>query len=66
MLPKCLSLQTSTTQVPAIFDFDFTGPSLNASAGGTARVSVESVFRIGSISKLFTMYAFILHKGLKL
>jgi len=57
---------TSTAQEPAIFKFNFTGFSLNSSAGGTEQVSADSVFRIGSISKLFTVYAFILHNGLDL
>jgi CubicO group peptidase (beta-lactamase class C family) len=57
---------TSTAQEPAIFQFNFTGSSLNVSAGGTERVSVNSVFRIGSISKLFTVYAFLLCTSLEL
>jgi hypothetical protein len=57
---------TSTAQAPAIFSFNFTGSSLNTSAGGTEQVSADTVFRIGSISKLFTVYAFLLHNGLEL
>ena len=57
---------TSIAQESAIFDFDFTGLDLNTTAGGTKKVSTDSVFRIGSISKLFTVYAFLLHGGLQL
>jgi hypothetical protein len=57
---------TSTAQEAAIFSFNFTGSNLNASAGSTERVAVDSVFRIGSVSKLFTVYAFLLHGGLEL
>jgi CubicO group peptidase (beta-lactamase class C family) len=56
----------NTAEALPIFSFDFTGSSLNTSAGGTEQVSVDTVFRIGSISKLFTVYAFLLHNGLEL
>lgn len=57
---------TSTAQEFSIFEFNYTASHLNATAGGTERVSADSVFRIGSISKLFTVYAFLLHGGLGL
>jgi CubicO group peptidase (beta-lactamase class C family) len=57
---------TSTAQESTVFDFDFKGSSLDTGAGGTDRVSVNSIFRIGSISKLFTVYAFLLNGGLEL
>ena len=57
---------TSTAQELPIFAFNLTGSHLNASAGGVEKVSVDTVFRIGSISKLFTVYAFLLHNGLEL
>ena len=57
---------TSTAQELPIFEFNLTGSHLNASAGGVEKVSVDTVFRIGSISKLFTVYAFLLHNGLEL
>ena len=56
----------STAQDSTIFDFNFTGSSLDTSAGGTDRVSANSIFRIGSISKLLTVYAFLLNGGLEL
>lgn len=54
----------STAQQSSLFDFHFTGAGLNTSAGSTSRVTGDSVFRIGSISKLFTVYAHLLHNGL--
>lgn len=57
---------TSTAETPAIYSFNFTGSGLITSAGGTESVSVDTMFRIGSISKLFTVYTFLLHNGLEL
>jgi len=57
---------TSTGQASPIFSLNFTGSNLNTSAGGTEHVSVDTVFRIGSISKLFTVYTFLLNNGLEL
>lgn len=44
-------------------DFQFTPQNLNTSAGSTARVTGDSVYRIGSISKLFTVYTLLLNHG---
>jgi CubicO group peptidase (beta-lactamase class C family) len=54
----------STAQESPLFDFQFTGANLNTSAGSTSRISGDSVFRIGSVSKLLTVYALLLHGGL--
>lgn len=54
----------STGQEDSVFDFQFTGAGLNATAGSTSEVSSDSVFRIGSISKLITVYALLLNNGL--
>lgn len=54
----------STAQQKSLFDFQFTGSGLNTGAGSTNKVSGDSVFRIGSISKLFTVYALLLNGGL--
>ncbi|KND89505.1 hypothetical protein TOPH_05786 [Tolypocladium ophioglossoides CBS 100239] len=48
-----------------IFDFHYTGAGLNTSAGSTAKVTADSVYRIGSVSKLFTVYSFLLNGGAK-
>jgi CubicO group peptidase (beta-lactamase class C family) len=54
----------STAQRSPLFDFQFTGDGLNTSAGSTSHVTGDSVFRIGSVSKLITVYALLLHNGL--
>ena len=56
----------STAQALPIFEFNFTGLDLNTTAKAAERVSTDSIFRIGSISKLFTVYAFLLYGGLEL
>lgn len=43
-------------------DFHYT-PRANLSSGSTTRVTSDTVYRIGSISKLFTVYALLLHGG---
>lgn len=53
----------STWQDDSLFDFSYTSTTLNESAGGTTQVSGDSVFRIGSISKVFTVYALLLNNG---
>lgn len=46
-----------------IIDFHHTSGSLNVSAGSTSKVTSNTVYRIGSVSKLFTVYALLLHNG---
>ncbi|KAM0262765.1 hypothetical protein ACHAQJ_001559 [Trichoderma viride] len=46
-----------------IIDFHHTSGSLNVSAGSTSRVTGDTVYRIGSVSKLFTVYALLLNNG---
>lgn len=45
------------------FDFQFSSPFLNRSAGSTATVNKTSMYRIGSISKLFTVYTLLVNYG---
>ncbi|KAI1178453.1 putative penicillin-binding protein [Nemania sp. FL0916] len=45
------------------FDFHYTSPFLNHTAGGTDHVTKNSVYRIGSISKLFTVYTLLVGYG---
>ncbi|TGJ85756.1 hypothetical protein E0Z10_g3004 [Xylaria hypoxylon] len=45
------------------FDFHYSSPSLNHSAGGTDRVTKNSIYRIGSISKLITTYVLLVGYG---
>ncbi|KAL1964886.1 hypothetical protein VTN77DRAFT_6239 [Rasamsonia byssochlamydoides] len=44
-----------------LFDFNFGSPDLNTT--GTTNVTADLVYRIGSISKLFTVYALLLNAG---
>ena len=46
------------------FDFSFTSKALDTSNGGVSTVDDISIFRIGSVSKLFTVYAFLLNDGM--
>lgn len=49
-----------------LLDFHYTAANLNVSGGSTKRVTGDSVFRIGSISKLFTVYTLLLNGGEKI
>lgn len=48
-----------------VLDFHHTPHSLNISAGSTSKVDRNSVYRIGSVSKLFTVYALLVNNGRK-
>lgn len=48
-----------------IIDFHHTSGSLNVSAGSTSKITSSTVYRIGSVSKLFTVYALLLNNGTK-
>ncbi|KAJ8129483.1 hypothetical protein O1611_g4147 [Lasiodiplodia mahajangana] len=45
------------------FDFHYSSPFLNHSTGGTDHVTKNSIYRIGSISKLFTAYTLLVGYG---
>lgn len=47
-----------------IIDFHHTSGFLNASAGSTSKVTADTVYRIGSVSKLFTVYSLLLNNGI--
>lgn len=47
-------------------DFQYTAANLNVSGGSTRRVTGDSVYRIGSVSKLFTVYTLLLNGGEKI
>lgn len=44
-----------------LLDFNFASPALNKT--GTQDVTADSVYRVGSVSKLFTVYALLLNAG---
>ncbi|KAM3465449.1 hypothetical protein NHJ6243_001725 [Beauveria neobassiana] len=48
-----------------IVDYHHSPGNLNVSAGSAARVDADTVYRIGSISKLFTAYALLVNQGRK-
>ncbi|KAK4068095.1 hypothetical protein Trihar35433_6655 [Trichoderma harzianum] len=47
-----------------IIDFHHTSGFLNVSAGSTSKVTADTVYRIGSVSKLFTVYSLLLNNGI--
>ncbi|KAI0536554.1 putative penicillin-binding protein [Xylaria digitata] len=56
-------VSTEHDQDAPLFDFHYSSPFLNHSAGGTDRVTKNSVYRIGSISKLITIYTLLVGYG---
>jgi CubicO group peptidase (beta-lactamase class C family) len=46
-----------------IFQYHYSAPILATSTGGVKTVDENSVYRIGSVSKLFTVYAFLVENG---
>jgi CubicO group peptidase (beta-lactamase class C family) len=57
------ALSTQDDQNSPFFDFHFSSPSLNHSAGSTENVTNTSMYRIGSISKIFTVYTLLVNYG---
>lgn len=47
----------------SLFDFHYSSSNLNESAGSTLNVTQDSVYRIGSISKLFIAYMLLVNYG---
>ncbi|KAL4909606.1 beta-lactamase/transpeptidase-like protein [Aspergillus multicolor] len=56
-----LSTQDMDNHDSPFFDFHFSSPFLNQSAGSTETVTSTSLYRIGSISKLFTVYTILVN-----
>ncbi len=46
-----------------LLDYHYTPANLNMSAGSVANVSASSMYRIGSVSKLLTMYTILVNNG---
>jgi hypothetical protein len=57
------ALSTQDDQNSSFFDFHFSSPSLNQSAGSTESVANTSMYRIGSISKILTVYTLLVNYG---
>ncbi|KAM3496898.1 hypothetical protein MY10362_009731 [Beauveria mimosiformis] len=58
-----LSVQVLSVDGAQIVDYHYTPGNLNVSAGSAARVGADTVYRVGSISKLFTAYALLVNQG---
>ncbi|KAI0403229.1 putative penicillin-binding protein [Xylaria palmicola] len=56
-------LSTEDDEHTPFFDFQYSSPFLNDTAGGTNHVSKNSIYRIGSISKLITAYTLLVEYG---
>ncbi|PCH06154.1 Beta-lactamase-related [Penicillium occitanis (nom. inval.)] len=57
------ALSTEDDGNSPFFDFHFSSPFLNQSAGSTGTVDNTSMYRIGSISKIFTVYTMLVNYG---
>ncbi|KFG84826.1 putative penicillin-binding protein [Metarhizium anisopliae] len=60
------STMISAQDSQPFLDFHYSAANLNVSGGSTNRVTGNSVYRIGSISKLFTVYSLLLNGGEKI
>ncbi|KAJ2986061.1 hypothetical protein NUW58_g5208 [Xylaria curta] len=56
-------VSTEDNENVPFFDFHYTSPFLNDSAGSTDHVTKNSIYRIGSISKLITAYTLLVGYG---
>ncbi|KAI8633034.1 putative penicillin-binding protein [Xylariaceae sp. FL1651] len=57
------AVSTESDEDAPFFDFHFSSPFLNHTTDGTDRVAKNSIYRIGSISKLFTIYTLLVGYG---
>jgi hypothetical protein len=46
-----------------LFQYHYTGPSVAQSSNGTHNITGDSIYRVGSIAKLYTMYLFMVEAG---
>jgi hypothetical protein len=53
----------SSTEKDLLYDFHHTDDSVRNSSSGTKRVDKDSIYRLGSISKLITIYLFLIREG---
>ena len=53
----------STSEEDLIYQYHHTDALLANSSQGTRKINADSIYRIGSISKLLTMYMFLIHDG---
>ncbi|KAI9883364.1 MAG: hypothetical protein M1823_004876 [Watsoniomyces obsoletus] len=68
-VPYQANVTSSSVSVRSIYDSDFilrhhhTAPVRNDSLGGTTNVTSDTLYRIGSITKVFTVLALLLQEG---
>lgn len=48
---------------PSIFSYQYSSPVLQESKQGVQHVTEESIYRVGSVSKLITIYLFLIEVG---
>ena len=53
----------SSHEETSIFQYHRTAPILNSTSGTTREVTIDTVYRIGSVSKVFTVLALLLQDG---
>ena len=53
----------STSEDDLVYQYHHTGAAVQNSSYGTTNVDADSVYRIGSISKLLTVYLWLIHQG---
>lgn len=46
-----------------LFDYHYTGPSVAGSTDGAQNITEHSIYRVGSIGKLYTIYSFLSEAG---
>lgn len=47
----------------SLFQYHYTGPSVAQSSNGTHNITEDSIYRVGSIGKLYTIYLFLAEAG---
>jgi hypothetical protein len=54
---------TSSTEEPFFYQYHHSSPHLQLSKNGVKKVDADSVYRIGTLTQLFTVYTFLLNAG---
>jgi hypothetical protein len=58
------SIQWFTAETnQSLFQYHYTGPSVAQSSNGTHNITGDSIYCVGSIAKLYTMYLFMIEAG---
>lgn len=60
----CLfSTENTNSSSPFLWEFHHSAPSLSNTTSGVKIVDASSIYRIGTLSQLFTVYAFLIQAG---